>query len=805
MADSFSRFFMASRRALTTGARCLNCQRHVVHSFISSLILSSRPQLPQIQTQSRPTFTTLLGLRNEQDDNLKKEFPFDDAPEPVSKSDHTANTEDVNALESEPWYLQVPEQKDLQQAPPNPFAERQRLPELPKNPPPILEPLLKFVSVDMGLDYLTLLDLRDMNPPPALGSNLLMIFGTARSERHLNVSADRLCRWLRTTYKLRPFADGLLGRNELKLKLRRKNRRSKMLGAAGATDPGSYDDGIHTGWICVNVGAVEGPLRVSDDEGSLATDEGFVGFGEQDNSPRIVVQILTEEKRGEIELESLWKDAYDRAVRREKAQREAAEKEALLSSEVKDATVEHHDSGKTIHSSNVAGSFAPQNALPGQQIRQLHTTRTISSVTHQIEEGAEYDLEPQIIRQLGPRIDKAKAFPSPPASRPGEILPTQPDQSARALNTNIEYLIKLEKPAAIRALGSGEDDRTSTSFLDSFYSSMPLFLEAPHWQARVSLHKHAMEIGHQGYTRQGLLQIMRDMHSSIRVIPQNILMDILYAITRTELVIYPRDGDAFNKPSTAEAALRRSLGLAFEVLEKMDAYGYDVVSDEVFLTLHYAISHPKVAVDDSLKPASQRGEEPALQAPASELLDQRAQAGTDHTDLPFKVQDRYNYNLQQAMKILKPGPLSDRMYNALLETYGSQQHWKSFWKTWDDLPRNMVSRTPEMYCTLFRAAAQAGNQIFAQKALRDGIPQMAQERPPVELEHDLASAVAECMQVAQFDRREPFYVSLKRQLELAANDQLLEKWAGQSGAKDDEADVDDIAYGSTDEAGSAVR
>ena len=81
-----------------------------------------------------------------------------------------------------------------------------------------------------------------------------MLIGTARSEKHLHVSADRLCRWLRSTYKLRPNADGLLGRNELKLKLKRKAKKAKLLGSS--TDENA-DDGVRTGWVCVDVGVVQ--------------------------------------------------------------------------------------------------------------------------------------------------------------------------------------------------------------------------------------------------------------------------------------------------------------------------------------------------------------------------------------------------------------------------------------------------------------------------------------------------------------------------------------------------------------------
>ena len=234
----------------------------------------------------------------------------------------TQNEEPLNEMAALPWYLQMKTPQRVT----SPLADRQRLPDLPPNPPPLLQPMLEHISVELGLDDLSLLDLRNLDPPPALGSNLLMVLGTARSEKHLHVSADRFCRWLRTEYKLSPFADGLLGRGELKLKMRRKARRAKILSRVGSTETGNTDDGIRTGWVCVNVGAVEDGITSPDNDSSL---EGYVGFGADTEGVKIVIQMLTGEKREELELERLWGQALARQDRRreriDRGEKEAAE------------------------------------------------------------------------------------------------------------------------------------------------------------------------------------------------------------------------------------------------------------------------------------------------------------------------------------------------------------------------------------------------------------------------------------------------------------------------------------------------
>ncbi|KAJ5121515.1 uncharacterized protein N7515_009476 [Penicillium bovifimosum] len=215
-------------------------------------------------------------------------------------------TDEPVSSKNVPWYLQ-------EEAPPT-HKERSlaeaHLPQLPDDSPKMLRTLLEYTYKDLGLDELKLFDLRGLEIPAALGANVIMIIGTARSVKHLNVSADRLCRWLRSQYKLSPYADGLLGRNELKIKLRRKAKRARAASAAGAMID-EKDDGITTGWICVNAGVV--------DKGASTTqlsDVGIEGFGNLELGTNVVVQIFTEEKRADVDLDGLWETTLAREGRK---------------------------------------------------------------------------------------------------------------------------------------------------------------------------------------------------------------------------------------------------------------------------------------------------------------------------------------------------------------------------------------------------------------------------------------------------------------------------------------------------------
>jgi ribosomal silencing factor RsfS len=217
-----------------------------------------------------------------------------------------ASTETAQSIESTnpavdtsiPWYLR-------QNAAAREAQKPIEVPDLPHNPPPLLKTILEYISVTAGLDDLELLDLRHLDPPPALGPKLIMIIATARSEKHLHVAADGFARFLRREHGLKANAAGLLGRNELKIKLRRKAKRMRMLANVGGAVPeGNIDDGIRTGWICCTLSKIE----AHPDDMHMPGDnvEEFVGFRSVKPGVNVVVQMFTEEKRAETDLETLW-------------------------------------------------------------------------------------------------------------------------------------------------------------------------------------------------------------------------------------------------------------------------------------------------------------------------------------------------------------------------------------------------------------------------------------------------------------------------------------------------------------------
>lgn len=174
--------------------------------------------------------------------------------------------------------------------------------------------MIKYIYEDMGLDDISFLDLREIDPPAALGPNLIMLLATARSERHLHISAGRFVRWLKKHHKVSARAGGLIGPGELKTKLRRLRKKAKLLGTNTAIVPGG-DNGISTGWVCVSFSASGHEGSGSDEAASFDEEGNLSGFGASLDGTTVVVQCMTESRRQELDLETLWQGILKRSLR----------------------------------------------------------------------------------------------------------------------------------------------------------------------------------------------------------------------------------------------------------------------------------------------------------------------------------------------------------------------------------------------------------------------------------------------------------------------------------------------------------
>ena len=702
----------------TTG--CVSCRLSLLRSFTSlagvpirttpisaRLSVCSNVHQQTRHTSNAPPESHHGGINSKTESQVFDE----DIEEELDTQEEPVVADDVSAI---PWYLQV----DTPQRAPQPLSERQRIPDLPESPPPILQPLLQHISIDLGLDDLIILDLRKLDPPPALGANLLMLLGTTRSEKHLHVSADRLCRWLRSTYKLRPDADGLLGRNELKLKLRRKSRRAKLLGSA--TDDNG-DDGVRTGWVCVDAGVVDG--GEGEGESAPIPEQQFVGFGRRTDGVRIVVQMLTEEKREEIDLEKLWGGILRRA-----GQPEIEEGDTQVTTELS-STITQETPPEGVPGSRNGLSHRPSSILT--QSRRLHTstrrmmepgvasTETFSTanfpLTNTIPKLGQNEIKFYMAHAIQDGdYQKAKAY----ALQHIEDVPELQNGGWRGLLLEQLrlHLESIPTDLALEQLGTGFKDYSSSPFLTVFFQCISPFPSQAEAEARLWLHCFARETGHEGYNFNGLLALFNEVQLSGVNISTTTYHRLLY-----NLLCSTKVTGSYRRPP------RYAVEGAVKVIQTMHDQGIEILDEDVFIILQEATFVTA-----------------ALDAPPGSLY----VSPEDTFDLSTFPMSPSQRRIHVLMKTLNLPPFREESRIRLLDLYARQHYWREFWDVWRMAPRQRVPQSAALYTLMFDAVAQTKNQRACMTVLRTWVPEMDREEPAIRLEGNLAVAITECVKVA---------------------------------------------------------
>ncbi|OAA66550.1 hypothetical protein SPI_01126 [Niveomyces insectorum RCEF 264] len=639
-------------------------------------------------------------------------------------SNRPASLPSNGSADNVPWYLKVDVPKHAALAP-----HDSPLPDLPINPPTVLQPLLTFSADDLGLDALTLLDLRALDPPAALGPDLLMLFGTARSERHLHVSADRLVRWLRK-YGIHAHADGLLGRNELKIKLRRKARRAKLLGNLGAMmQPGTavVDDGISTQWVCLT--ATTTTTKRPSEEGRVVDAEGRVsGFGSADRlgaNTTLVVQMLTEAKRQQLDLETLWTRALQRSLQR---RADAGEEtlELAPSSRAADAASE------PAAVSPLAGSATATDAtvhLP-QQLQQQQS-RSFSTSLRRLAVGSD-EIAAQLTQPLLSELDLVQLE---------QQVAGNGGLKVQLLTQLTRYLDSLPRPAALEALGSvgGSGDASAPTTPGQLTRVARYCMRDPPavdtWAFRSWVHATALRLGHPAYTLAGLGELIREMQAGGLDVPREHFVRLLSGIFAV-----PRDGLTVE---SVAALQQEQSDLALRLLDTLYERGQAIIANDIL-----------VAVIASLARSSRVIGESAADAAVDELeydvgdADGRLDDGVPDRVAAAAATGQLQALLEQVQREARlPCPTeSDLM--VLLDAYATQNSWTRFWQTWRMPPQHGRARSARLYAFLFRRMAETRHQARCIDALRWAVQEMEHEDPPVRPVGGVSEALKACVRVA---------------------------------------------------------
>lgn len=727
---------MVVRNAILLASKCNSCRCKIWHTFVASF-----PVIPITSTLRssiiRTTFSQLRAFTTShmQRSDIAQQATYQafhgEVGEELDLAHNMLEEDSRDAMSTQPWYLQLETPTRAVKS----LSERQKLPELPADPPPLLGPILDHISIDLGLDDLSLFDLRKLDPPPTLGANLLMILGTARSEKHLHVSADRFCRWLRSKHKLQPHADGLLGRGELKLKMRRKARRARLLSSVGSADRVNQDDGLSTGWICVNVGMIE------DGEGGKrfrSEDDEFVGFGEHWEGARVVIQMLTQEKREELDLEELWGNLLER--HKKKAEKRLGSL---------DETTVGKEVGHTTRHKQMSISDPPPVLPPGyerlligsrQQIRGFHHSRPYTKLSF-----------PNQNTPFNPCLDlmRAKINPNPNTFPPIRHFQTQAKSETNnqphfkksdhhsslervhlnaspcdivlfpSCKDHVTHLANLPRQEAMWALGEGIKDLGSTRFLASFYR---IFYGSPHsrnWTERILMVCYGIQIGHSGYGKRKMMALFNEMRSSTPDVDP-----ILFARVIDTLLLSP-----FNEGHSREASISsHDIYEAVRLFEEIGSRRQEISYEGIMLNFYAAVAHIK-----------QRNPAPKM-----------------------KLRPDANARLRLLMDEFGAEPMSHTTHVKLLKAFADSDNWPAFWTHWRGIARRMQPKPMELYDFMFRRVAQRRHQSKCIDALRTWVPEMEQEEPalmlgkPGRLMKGLAQAVMECVRVADPDAESDF-------------------------------------------------
>ncbi|KAJ4385595.1 ATPase synthesis protein 25 mitochondrial [Gnomoniopsis smithogilvyi] len=439
-------------------------------------------------------------------------------------------TEVKDAADSEeaPWYLQEEPPRH-----PTLVPELQPLPEIPPNTPAILGDLVKCLAEDMGLDDLNLMDLRSLDPPAALGPSLIMLFGTARSERHLHISAGRLKSWLRKK-GFNADADGLIGRKDFKIALRRRQRKAKLLG----TTPSPAESGLTTRWICMNLGTIE---YQSTEEMPFESDNGIMtGFGvRQTGGTTIVVQMFTESKRKELELELLWSRILARRGNK-----------LLVEDDLEYAEADAHPNEVSIFTE---GGSPKVIAKPSQ--RRFFSTSC---------------------RRLSPPDESNQVTnPSTPTSASSSVdISLDPVKDLAAKVADLEQMQMafsgFSLSTAVEALSPSEGGRQS-NWIGQWNAAVKYLAPEQSWRFRLWLVAAGRKLGIQAYTLDLLRDLVQEMEILGIICERGQYLELLQAV--------------YLDQKESNTSLAEQSDLALDILNIMFERGEPIITTDVFVSL----------------------------------------------------------------------------------------------------------------------------------------------------------------------------------------------------------------------------
>ncbi|KAI5785556.1 hypothetical protein DFH27DRAFT_487401 [Peziza echinospora] len=620
-------------------------------------------------------------------DGKSNELEAQKAQETVESAEAAAE----ETTEEIPWYLQetyVETKSDL-------IPERAPLPPLPVDSPDILEPILKQLDVELGLANLRILDLRSLDPAPALGPDIIMVFATARSDKHLHSSGDKICRWLRSMHKIHPFADGIIGRNEMKVINRRRRRRGKV----AASQVGEENEQMQTEWVCVNVG---------------------VGG--------IILQLFTAARREELQLEALWERKIDTSNKRmEKAANAVAQGKKLTMEDLYGNEDEEFDELDGFERRREPEVEPPKTLNPNR------LPSTYSDFVHLLPQSLQDDIGKGLYTHI------SRSFAS---YFPGQQAPPKNVEQAILLFAHVQHLQTLDPTTASAAIGDSAFDTTTTPYLRSFFGEMPTIPQHLHYHAWLALLIQGNILAHGKYPTSSFLSLATQMKASGIDVPYTFYINSLQAISTSP------EFEQHNTPSDTTflrtREVSRKMKSMMKILEDMSRNsGYDITTPEIYTILAKGLVHNDVPIYHTL--ALNICNVPQAAEALTSLL---SPAGIKDKRPQHKLDRRFFLLEELVDERLGVTPTLPTHFQTQMVALAMAGYWVAFWNRWNDMMYLGFARRAEAYKLALGLLALAGDQNEATIGLRKLREDMRKEVPKVPWSQPLARGLLAVMKVA---------------------------------------------------------
>lgn len=174
-----------------------------------------------------------------------------------------------------PWYMK-PEASPKLNSPLNTISQ---IPDLPPNSPPALKPIMQFISEELGMQDLALVDLKSSKASKNEGVSDIgdyMILSTGKSPKHIIKASSQLNFFIKNKYHRLAVTEGILRTGIIARYNRRLQRKGKKAPSYAQNDYGASPNT----WVMT------------------------------DCCDGIVVHFLTKERRTDLNLEELWDENY---------------------------------------------------------------------------------------------------------------------------------------------------------------------------------------------------------------------------------------------------------------------------------------------------------------------------------------------------------------------------------------------------------------------------------------------------------------------------------------------------------------